>query len=125
MSNEEIDDWVGEIRLTHKWQREVLRGEAEEKNKMAGEANHDDRENFFFFKGKSDKNEIDFPSFLIKPWKFSATWGLQVASLPIPMDIPELETRNDTSAETYLRVCLTAFKTFYCVMAELASSSMS
>ena len=49
MSNEEIEDWVGEISLTHKWQREVLRGEAEEKNKMAGEANHDDREKFFFF----------------------------------------------------------------------------
>lgn len=51
MSSEEIEDWVGEISPTHKWQREVLRGEAEEKNKMAGDANHDDREDFFF-KGK-------------------------------------------------------------------------
>lgn len=63
MSNEEIDDWVGEIRLTHKWQREVLRGEAEEKNKMAGEANHDDRENFFFLKGNQIKMRLTFLPF--------------------------------------------------------------
>lgn len=30
--------------LTHKWQREVLRGDVEEKNKMVGEATHDDTE---------------------------------------------------------------------------------
>ena len=58
MSNEEIEDWVGEISLTHKWQREVLRGEAEEKNKMAGEANHDDREKFFFLKGNQIKMRL-------------------------------------------------------------------
>lgn len=47
-----------------------------------------------------------------------------MASLHIPMDILELETRNDTSAETHLSLpyCL---QDMYCVMAGLANSSMS
>lgn len=65
-----------------------------------------------------------FSFLLVKPWSFQPHRGRQVASLHIPMDILELETRNDTPAETHLSLpyCL---QDMYCVMAGLASSSMS
>ena len=72
--------------LTHKWQREVLRGEVEEKNKMAGEASqewpptHDEREKLKKKKkkkGNKIKVRLIFLPFWLSPGSFHPQRGFK------------------------------------------------
>lgn len=62
--------------LTHKWQREVLRGDVEEKNKMAGEATHDDTEKLKKGGGKI-KVRLIFLPFWLNPGSFQPHRGVK------------------------------------------------